>query len=353
MYKYILLLFIIVVTSCKTLDKKPLNYTNSQELPQENIDTTRYTIYKKQKMKSPENLKKGDTILILATARKHLSGLEPTFNLLKEWGLEVVLGNTIGKEFNQLSGEDNIRANDFQEAINDPKIKAIWCVRGGYGTVRIIDNLDFKPLIKNPKWVIGYSDVTVLHSHLHNLGLETIHATMPINIAKNSPEAIETLRKAIFGEKLSYEVPTDSLSIRGSASGKLIGGNLSIIYSLMGSNSSMNTKDKILFIEDLDEYLYHIDRMMMNLKRANYLKDLKGIIVGGMTTMKDNDIKWGKDAYEIILEHTKDLNIPIVFNFPAGHINDNRALIMGRKVNLKVKNDNTILEFLNPNPSNP
>ena len=255
MYKYILLLFIIVVTSCKTLDKKPLNYTNSQELPQENIDTTRYTIYKKQKMKSPENLKKGDTILILATARKHLSGLEPTFNLLKEWGLEVVLGNTIGKEFNQLSGEDNIRANDFQEAINDPKIKAIWCVRGGYGTVRIIDEIDFKPLIKNPKWVIGYSDVTVLHSHIHNLGLETIHATMPINIAKNSPEAIETLRKAIFGEKLSYEVPTDSLSIRGSASGKLIGGNLSIIYSLMGSNSSMNTKDKILFIEDLDEYL--------------------------------------------------------------------------------------------------
>ena len=344
MCKYLLLLFIIVFLSCKTLEKKPLNNENIQEI----IDTTRYTIYKKQKMIRPQNLKKGDTILILATARKHLSGLEPTFNLLKEWGLEVVLGNSIGKEYNQLSGEDDIRANDFQDAINNPSVKAIWCVRGGYGTVRIIDKIDFEPLLKNPKWVIGYSDVTVLHSHLHNLGIETLHATMPINIAKNSVEAKETLRKAIFGEKLTYKIPTDDMNLLGKANGELIGGNLSIIYSLMGSSSSMDTKDKILFLEDLDEYLYHLDRMMMNLKRANYLKNLKGIIVGGMTTMKDNENGWGKDANEIIYEHTKDLGIPIVFNFPAGHINDNRALIMGRKLSLKVGGEITSLEFFVP-----
>jgi muramoyltetrapeptide carboxypeptidase len=259
--------------------------------------------------------------------------------------LNVVLGKTIGQEHHQLSGEDATRTIDFQDAINNPAIKAIWCVRGGYGTVKIIDKLDFSALLQNPKWIIGYSDVTVLHSHLHNLGLETLHATMPINIAKNSDEAKETLRKALFGEQLSYQIPTDSLSINGKGKGKLIGGNLSIIYSLMGSNSSMETDGKILFLEDLDEYLYHIDRMMMNLKRSGYLKNLKGIIVGGMTSMKDNEIPWGKDTYQIILEHTKDLKIPVVFNFPAGHIPDNRALIMGRNIILNVDKDTTTVVF--------
>jgi muramoyltetrapeptide carboxypeptidase len=328
--------------SCKTLEKKEPNFSVTNIDKPAKIDDY---LPKKTTMKSPENLKIGDTILILATARKHLSSLEPTFNLLKTWGLNVVLGKTIGQEHHQLSGEDATRTIDFQDAINNPAIKAIWCVRGGYGTVKIIDNLDFSPLLKNPKWIIGYSDVTVLHSHLHQLGLETLHATMPINIAKNSEDAKETLRKALFGEKISYKISTDSLNIKGKAKGELIGGNLSIIYSLMGSNSSMDTTDKILFLEDLDEYLYHIDRMMMNLKRANYLKNLKGIIIGGMTTMKDNEIPWGKNAYEIILEHTKDLNIPIVFNFPAGHIPDNRALILGRKATLTVVEEFTRLEF--------
>ena len=344
MFKKSLLFFFIAFFSCKSKEiplKLKGNSTKnlvqmSNEIPHHRNSTT---------MKKPENLKKGDTIMILATARKHLSSLEPTFNLLKGWGLEVKLGKTIGQEFNQLSGVDALRIEDFQEAINNPNIKAIWCVRGGYGTVKIVDDLDFSALLENPKWIIGYSDVTVLHSHLHNLGIETLHATMPINIAKNSEDAKETLRKAVFGEELSYNISSDSLSLKGKAKGMLIGGNLSIIYSLMGSNSSMDTNDKILFLEDLDEYLYHIDRMMMNLKRCGYLKNLNGIIVGGMTSMKDNEIPWGKDAYQIILEHTKGLKIPVVFNFPAGHISDNRALIMGRNVTLSVDEDATSLVF--------
>lgn len=344
MLKKIVLVFFVVLFGCKSKESPIKSNDNFiGNIPTKNIASPQ--IRKSISMKKPKNLKKGDTVLILATARKHLSSLEPTFNLLKTWGLEVKLGKTIGQEFNQLSGEDALRTKDFQEAINNPNIKAIWCVRGGYGTVKIIDELDFSNLIQNPKWIIGYSDVTVLHSHLHNLGLETLHATMPINITKNSEDAKETLRKALFGEQLSYQITTDSLSINGIAKGELIGGNLSIIYSLMGSNSSMETDGKILFLEDLDEYLYHIDRMMMSLKRADYLKNLKGIIVGGMTSMKDNDIPWGKNAYEIILEHTQELKIPVVFNFPAGHIPDNRALIMGRNIILNIDKDTTTVVF--------
>ncbi len=344
MFKYIFLVFLIVLFSCKSkqLSIKSTIILN-ENISQKNIKIPPHR--KSTTMKKPENLKKGDTIMILATARKHLSSLEPTFNLLKNWGLEVKLGKTIGQEYHQLSGKDEIRIKDFQEAINDPNIKAIWCVRGGYGTVKIIDELDFSALLENPKWIIGYSDVTVLHSHLNNLGLETLHATMPINIDKNSEDSKETLRKAVFGEQLSYQIPTDSLGIKGKGKGQLIGGNLSIIYSLMGSNSSIETKGKILFLEDLDEYLYHIDRMMMNLKRCGYLKNLNGIIVGGMTSMKDNEIPWGKDAYQIILEHSKDLKIPVIFNFPAGHIPDNRALIMGRNVALDVNEETTTVVF--------
>ncbi|MFY7810485.1 MAG: S66 peptidase family protein [Flavobacterium sp.] len=344
MDKKILFIIYIALFSCKSKEfSEKLKVNSTENIPQK--ITEQFQDKKSIFMKKPENLKKGDTLMILATARKHLSSLEPTINLLKNWGLEVKLGKTIGQEFHQLSGEDLWRATDFQEAINNPHIKAIWCVRGGYGTVKIIDKIDFSALIKTPKWIIGYSDVTVLHSHLHNLGLETLHATMPINLAKNSEAAKETLRKAIFGEQLSYHIPTDSLSINGKANGKIIGGNLSIIYSLMGSNSSMDTSGKILFLEDLDEYLYHVDRMMMNLKRSGYLKKLNGIIIGGMTGMKDNEIPWGKDAYQIILEHTKDLKIPVVFNFPAGHIADNRALIMGRNISLNVDKESTTLVF--------
>jgi muramoyltetrapeptide carboxypeptidase len=287
-------------------------------------------------MITPPFLQKGDTIAIVATARKNIEdNLKPAISWLKNWGLEVVIGNTIGLDHHQLAGTDEERAADFQAQLDNPNIKAIWCVRGGYGTIRMVDLLDFTKFKQHPKWIIGFSDVTVLHSHLNTLGFESIHGIMPVS-SKSSEDAKETLRKALFGEPLRYTLPCEPMNRIGVAKGELVGGNLSILYSLFGSESAIDCSDKILFIEDLDEYLYHMDRMMMNLKRNGCLESLKGIIVGGMTKMKDNEIPWGKNAMEIIDDVTKKYDIPIHYNFPAGHLADNRALIFGRQISMEV-----------------
>ena len=297
-------------------------------------------------MIQPNYLQKGDTVAIVSTARKIASDqIIAAIKLLEKWGLNVVIGNTIGLEIHQFAGNDEARINDFQQMLKNPKVKAIWCARGGYGTVRLVDKLDFSAFKKHPKWIIGYSDITVLHSHIHNLGVETLHATMPINIVNNSKEALETLKKSLFGKNLSYEIPTSENNKLGSAAGEIVGGNLSVLYSLLGSKSSIKTDGKMLFIEDLDEYLYHVDRMMMQLEYKGLLKQLKGLVVGSMTKMKDNDIPWGKDALEIIEDAMKPYAIPLVFDFPAGHIPDNRALIFGSKVVLEVNKDKTKLVF--------
>jgi muramoyltetrapeptide carboxypeptidase len=293
-------------------------------------------IHSQKKMITPPYLKKGDTIAIVATARKNIDdNLQPAISWLKNWGIEVVIGSTIGLDNNQLAGTDEQRAADFQAQLDNPNIKAIWCARGGYGTVRMIDLLDFTKFKQSPKWIVGFSDVTVLHSHLNTMGYQSIHGIMPVS-SKASEEAKETLRKALFGEHLEYTVPCENMNRLGTAKGELVGGNLSILYSLFGSPSAIDCSDKILFIEDLDEYLYHIDRMMMNLKRNGCLESLKGIIVGGMTKMNDNEIPWGKNALEIIDDVTKNYSIPIIYNFPAGHLADNRALIFGKQVSMEV-----------------
>ena len=298
------------------------------------------------KITMPQYLKKGDTVGILATARKiDLATLQPAIKLLESWGLNVVIGKTIGKEENQLAGADWFRATDFQEMLDNPKIKAIWAAKGGYGTVRIVDRIDFTNFKKHPKWVIGFSDMTVMHSHINNMDIATLHAIMAISVRTATPEAIESFHKALFGEPLSYALPHDDFNQNGKGTGELVGGNLSVLYSVMGSKSEIDYKGKILFIEDLDEYLYHIDRMMMNLKRNGCLESIKGIVVGSMTKMKDNDIPWGKNAIEIIEDVTKKYNIPVLYNFPAGHIQDNRALILGNKVTLNVNEKCSTLVF--------
>lgn len=302
--------------------------------------------YSQRKMIKPEYLQKGDTVGILATARKvDLASLKPAIKLLESWGLNVVVGKTIGKSQNQLAGPDWQRATDFQEMIDDPSIKAVWAAKGGYGTVRIIDRVNFSNFKKKPKWICGFSDVTVLHSHLNNMGIETIHSLMALSVANASPAAIESFRKSLFGEKLSYTVAAHAFNRSGKVSGELVGGNLSVLYSIVGSESEIDYKGKILFIEDLDEYLYHIDRMMMNLKRNNYFKGVKAVIVGGMTSMNDNDIPWGSNADEIIRDIFKDYNFPVIFNFPAGHIKDNRALIFGRNIAIDVNAKEVTVKF--------
>lgn len=298
-------------------------------------------------MKTPEFLKKGDSIAVISTARKITKEeLQPSLEFIEKWGLNIIFGESIGAEEHQFAGNDDLRASDLQIMLDDPKIKAIWCAKGGYGTVRIIDKLDFSQFIKYPKWIIGYSDVTVLHSHIHNLGIETLHAQTLLGLETKSKETAESIQKVLFGKEYSISLErTDPFDVIGIGKGELVGGNLSILYSLCGSNSSLKTDGKILFIEDLDEYLYHIDRMMMNLKRNGMFENLAGLIVGGMTQMNDNAIPFGKTAEEIVFDTVKEYGYPVCFNFPAGHIEDNRALIMGREVELIVQAGKVSLHF--------
>ncbi len=299
-------------------------------------------------MITPEFLQKGDTVAIVSTARKvSKTELKPGLDLLERWGLKVILGKTIEAEQNQFAGDDALRTGDFQTMLDNPSVKAIWCARGGYGTVRMVDGLNFSAFKKNPKWIIGYSDITVLHSHIHNLGVETLHAQMPLDIENKTDETASSIRKVLFGEPYKVSFPSEEKELirTGKTTGQLVGGNLSMLYSILGSDSSVNTDGKILFIEDLDEYLYHIDRMMQNLKRSGFLKNLSGLVVGGMNDMNDNTISFGKTAEKIIAEAVSEYEYPVCFNAPAGHIKDNRALIMGRNVTLEVTEKEAKLTF--------
>lgn len=298
-------------------------------------------------MIKPDYLKEGDTVAIVCTARKFsLIEAEPAIALLESWGLQVRLGTTIGLDNFQLGGNDQQRIADFQNQLDDVNVKAIWCARGGYGTVRIIDHLNFDQFLKAPKWIIGFSDVTVLHSHVHNIGVETLHAIMAFSVVNTAVESIKSLQDMVFGKKVSYQIEARPWNRVGTVTGQLIGGNLSILYSLAGSASAMNTAGKILFIEDLDEYIYHIDRMMYNLDRNDFFKNLKGLIVGGMTEMKDNSIPFGMQAHEIILAISEKYDFPICFDFPAGHLKENLALKFGHEVVLDIQQEKVTLEFL-------
>ena len=285
----------------------------------------------------PEKLKIGDKIGIISTARKiTVEELNPAIITLESWGLKVVLGINLFQEEDQFSGTVEQRTASLQSMIDDNSIKAIFCARGGYGTVQIIDAINFTNLKKNSKWIVGYSDVTVLHSHLNNLGIASLHASMPINFEANTKESLSSLKNSLFGNSNSIECKTHEFNKFGMVEGDIVGGNLSVLYSLLGSPSNIYTEGKILFIEDLDEYLYHIDRMMINLKRNGMLKKLKALIVGGMTDMNDNSISFGKTAEQIILEYTKDYNFPICFGFPVGHLVDNRCVGLGVNSKLEI-----------------
>lgn len=293
----------------------------------------------KSNLIAPPYLEKGDKIAIVAPARKITpKEIRLAITTFEKWGLEIELGKNLFASYHQYAGTDKQRAEDFQKALDNNKIKAIFCARGGYGTVRIIDLLNFNKFKKNPKWIVGYSDVTVLHSHIHhNLNIQTLHAIMPFNFSKKpTKDSVDTLHKALFGEKISYTISASSLNRQGTAEGILVGGNLSVLYSLLGSSSAIDTAGKILFIEDLDEYVYHIDRMMVALKRAGKLDKLRGIIVGGMTEMKDNLIPFGKNANQIVAEAVRGFSYPICFGFSSGHGKRNLSLILGKRINLSI-----------------
>ncbi|NEU09261.1 LD-carboxypeptidase [Flavihumibacter sp. R14] len=298
-------------------------------------------------MKTPPYLKKGDTVAITCPAKKLPHEITDAVRLLESWGLNVLLGETVSASYNQFAGDDALRTKDFQSFLNNDSVKAIFAARGGYGTIRIIDNLEFGEFANNPKWIIGFSDITVLHSHIFaQHQVQSIHGQMPLTIPDGTKESLETLRKALFNEPFDYRYESTIENKAGEASGILIGGNLTLLLMMSGSVSEMNYAGKILFIEDVGEYLYSIDRMMWSLKRAGKLAGLNGIIVGGFTELKDNDIPFGQTAAEIIQEHLKDYDFPVCYDFPAGHIENNHALILGKTVNLRADYHNVHVTYL-------
>ncbi|MES2565355.1 MAG: LD-carboxypeptidase [Bacteroidota bacterium] len=297
-------------------------------------------------MTIPSYLKKGDSVAIIATARKvSKEEIQPAVAFFESYGLSVLLGKNLFASSNQYAGSDDQRAEDLQWALDHKEVKAIIIARGGYGSVRVLERINFTQFKLHPKWMVGYSDVTVFHNAIHNIGVATIHATMPLNFDK-SKEATKSLVDALFGNSAEIPVEENFSNKEGKAKGELVGGNLSLLFSLSGTPYDLDTSGKILFIEDLDEYLYHIDRMMMQLKLTGKLKNLKGLIVGGMTDMKDNAIPFGKFPEEIILEAVQEYDFPVCFDFPAGHIDRNMALYFGREVELNVREEKSTLKFL-------
>jgi len=302
-----------------------------------------------QACKTPENLSMGDTIGIISTARK-ISKEEISFakKIINDAGYKFILGKNLFGHYHQFSGTAEERAEDLNDMFADKKVKAILCARGGYGTVQLLPLLNQQQIKENPKWLIGYSDVTVLHSYLHQqFQMQTLHATMPINFASytSTDLPITSMFDILKGKSLSYKISATKFNKEGKAEGVLVGGNLSILFSLRGTLADIDTDGKILFIEDLDEYLYHIDRMMMNLKIGGKLKNLKALIVGGMSDMNDNVIPFGKTAKEIIYDAVKTYNYPLIFDFPAGHIHNNWALPFGKKVKIKVDKTEAQIQF--------
>jgi muramoyltetrapeptide carboxypeptidase len=296
-------------------------------------------------MIQPPFLKKGDKIAITCPAKSLKTPMTTAIKLLELWGLEVVLGETVDAVFHQFSGTDELRAKDMQNFINDDAIKAIIAARGGYGCIRIVDDIDWTPLLKNPKWIIGFSDVTVFHLQLQSMGIQSLHAQMPSTIPDSTANGLDSLRKALFGEDLVYDIPTHLKNIYGTAKGELIGGNLSLLTACLNSISDFNYSGKILFIEEVGEYHYTIDRMIRTLDRAGKFKNLAGLILGGFTAIKEDEPYFGYDAHEIIEEIVKKYDLPVCYDFPAGHIKDNCAMIFGREIELNVKSEMVNLSY--------
>jgi len=297
----------------------------------------------------PPYLKSGDKIAIVATAKKLEPGqIDGAMREMQSWGLGIVCGPNLYVSDRQFAGTDAQRAADLQWAIDDPQIKAVIFARGGYGTSRILDLIQWSNLLKHPKWLCGFSDLTALHCHVHqHLGMETMHSTMPIFFKDGMPNVgSESLRKSLFGLAQQTRWPAHELNRSGVASGELIGGNLSVLCSLMGSKSEVDFSGKILFLEDLTEYYYHLDRMMIQLKRAGKLQGLAALVVGQFTEMMDNPVPFGKSTEQIILDAVSDAHFPVVFNAPVGHVDKNETMVCGANVELRCSGNQVFLTSL-------
>ena len=294
----------------------------------------------------PDKLTKGDTVLIIAPARKvELKQLEAAEKLLNDWELNAERSPNLLQQSGIFAGEDASRKSDLQWALNHPYAKAIWCFRGGYGTVRLIEGLNPIGFLNNPKWLIGFSDVTVLHSFSNIiLNTATIHATMPINVIENTIDTLTSLKQALFSTSMHHSWSNTKNNRLGEAEAEIVGGNLAVLTSLLGTNYQPDFEGKILFIEEIDEYLYNIDRMCWQLKFAGVFNHIKGLVVGHFSKIKDNKIPFGMTIEEIVLEKVKEFDFPIAFGFPAGHKNENQSLLFGVKTKFLVQNNKSFLK---------
>ena len=294
-------------------------------------------------MKQVPFLHQGSKIGIVAPARKVTpEEMQFAIDWLKENGFVPIYDDRLFVEHHIFAGNDDFRASVLQEYIDNEQIEAIWLARGGYGSIRIIDQLDITKFLKHPKWIIGFSDTTVIHGKLSRLSVPSIHASMPFCFANKTQEAKQSLLDALLGQPLHYFFPSHKLNRVGQMEGEIVGGNLSVLYSMMGSNTFPKLEDKILFIEEVDEYIYHIDRMMHALKRAGKLEHLKGLVVGGLTQIHDNPDPFGMTVEEVIAEAVSDYDYPVCFGFPAGHFDDNRAVFFGLDSRLLVADEKVV-----------
>jgi muramoyltetrapeptide carboxypeptidase len=296
---------------------------------------------------APPPLQSGDLVYLCAPAK----AIEENYVIAAEqWlsqiGLRSIRSKNLTGRHHYFSGKELERLADLQEGIDHPEAKAIWCMRGGYGSIQLLDGLQWAQFIRDPKWLIGFSDICVVHHKIQSLGFQSIHGTMALNIEKNSEQAKQSLRDLLFGERIGFEIESHHLNQIGSCTGQLIGGNLSIVYSMLASPDAYDFREAILFIEDLAEHLYHIDRMLHALRRAGALEQISGLVIGGMTDLEDTDVPFGKSLEELIFAHFPYRKIPICFDFPAGHIEDNQALVLGAMAHLEVNAAQVLLSYL-------
>lgn len=294
----------------------------------------------KSKKIQPPFLKKGDEVAIISPSFCIDENLmTEAVDFLENWGLKVYIGKNASKRNGPFAGTDTERLSDFQEVTDNPSIRAVFCSRGGYGLLRIIDKIDFSSLKKQPKWYCGFSDITILHMWLSEVcGVMSIHGEMPLNFnnREKTSDSLSSLKKMLFGETVTHE--WEGSTFRTSDfSAELTGGNLSLLFSLKGTKADPDTKGKILFIEDVGEYYYHIDRMMSSFRLSGHLDNLSALIIGGMNKMNEIKIPWGKSVEETILDIVSEFDYPVIFNFPAGHISDNRAICIGKEAKIEIK----------------
>ena len=335
-FKY--LFYMLIFMSCTHSESSKITFKNPQTMLS-------------KKYISPAILQVGDTIAIVAPAgilKSRKKTIEAAQMLLKNWGLVTVLGPHLFSESYHFAGTDAQRLKDLQWALDNPDVKAIWCARGGYGSMRIMDELNFEPFKKNPKWLVGYSDITALHNQLQNLGYETLHAMMPVNMeedAKAITASITSLKAGLFGTLSKHSIEPNKSNRMGSAKGVLTGGNLTLLTAQLGSKSQLDTRNKILFIEEIGEYKYNIDRMLQSLKRAGYFDHCNGVIVGDMMDINANSPAWGTGIEELIMNILDPYDFPVAFGVPAGHKPENRALIFGRSIDLNITKSETVIRF--------